>query len=164
MNYAINWIKLEKYAELTGDSVDSVMARRKAGKWLDGEQCKIVDGRLWVNLRAVEEWVDGGGRANRTAAQSGDRVSRNEVHEPLPVASMAPREALVPGLRKEEVLWDISTIAQYLKRDPQVVRERMACLPSFPKSIRLPTKTGRAQPLFLAEEVIAWTKQFKDKN
>ena len=74
------------------------------------------------------------------------------------------KEAVVFGLRKEEVLWDISTIAQYLKRDPQVVRERMACLPSFPKAIRLPTKTGRAQSLYLAEEVIAWTKQFKDKN
>ncbi len=29
-------------------------------------------------------------------------------------------------------LWDVATIAAYLKRDPQVVRERMACLPSFP--------------------------------
>lgn len=58
MNCAINWVKLEKYAELTGDSVDAVMARRKA-KWLDGTQCKLVDGRLWVNLRAVEDWIEG---------------------------------------------------------------------------------------------------------
>ncbi|MBZ2208509.1 hypothetical protein [Massilia soli] len=163
MSYGISWVKLEKYAEITGDSVDAVMARRKSGKWLDGEQCKIVDGRLWVNLRSVEEWIDGGGRANRTAAQSGEEESRNDVRAPAPVASMA-KDALVPGLRKEEVLWDIATIALYLKREPQVVRERMACLPSFPKSIRLPTKTGRAQPLFLAEEVIAWTKKYKDKN
>lgn len=163
MNFAINWIKLEKYAELTEDSVDAVMARRKAGKWLDGEQCKIVDGRLWVNLRAVEEWIDAGGRVNRTAAEPGDMDSRNEIREPPNVASI-PKESVIHGLRKEEVLWDISTIAQYLKRDPQVVLECMACLPSFPKAIRLPTKTGKAQPLFLAEEVIAWTKKFKDKN
>lgn len=58
MNYPIRWVKLERYAEITGDSVDAVMARRKAGKWLDGEQCKIVDGRIWVDLAAVEEWVE----------------------------------------------------------------------------------------------------------
>lgn len=58
MSYPINWVKLEKYAEMTGDSVDAVMARRKAGKWLDGNQCKIVDGRLWINLQAVEGWVE----------------------------------------------------------------------------------------------------------
>ncbi|MEG2031092.1 MAG: hypothetical protein RR376_10635 [Janthinobacterium sp.] len=51
------WVKLERYVEISGDSVDSVQARRKAGKWLDGNQCKIVDGRLWINLPAVEEWV-----------------------------------------------------------------------------------------------------------
>jgi hypothetical protein len=61
-------------------------------------------------------------------------------------------------------LWDIAIIAQYLKRDPQVVRERMACLPEFPKAIRLPTKTGRAQPLYKATEVIAWTQRYQEKN
>ena len=58
MSYPIAWVKLEKYSEITGDSVDAVMSRRKAGKWLDGHQCKIVDGRLWINLQAVEEWVE----------------------------------------------------------------------------------------------------------
>src|SRR5690606_28742944 len=58
MSYFVAWVKVEKYAELTGDSVDAVNARRKAGKWLDGNQCKIVDGRLWVNLSAAEEWVE----------------------------------------------------------------------------------------------------------
>jgi hypothetical protein len=58
MNYPIRWVKLERYAEITGDSVDAVMGRRKLGKWLDGQQCKMVDGRLWVNLVAVEAWVE----------------------------------------------------------------------------------------------------------
>jgi hypothetical protein len=58
MTYTIKWVKLEKYAEITGDSADSVMARRKTGKWLDGKQCKIVDGRLWINLAAVEQWAE----------------------------------------------------------------------------------------------------------
>lgn len=61
-------------------------------------------------------------------------------------------------------LWDIGMIANYLKRDPQVVRERMACLPGFPKAIRLPTKTGRAQPLYSAKEVIEWVHSHKEKN
>ena len=57
-NPHLNWVKLDKYVELTGDSVDSVMSRRKAGKWLDGNQCKIVDGRLWIDLRAAQRWVE----------------------------------------------------------------------------------------------------------
>jgi hypothetical protein len=58
MTHSLSWVKVEKYAELSGDSVDSVNARRKAGKWLDGEQCKVVDGRIWVNLHEVEKWVE----------------------------------------------------------------------------------------------------------
>lgn len=58
MTYPMAWVKLEKYVEMTADSVDAVMARRKAGKWLDGDQCKMVDGRLWVNLPAVEKWAE----------------------------------------------------------------------------------------------------------
>lgn len=57
-NYPLNWVKLERYVELSGDSVDSVQSRRRVGKWIDGVQCKIVDGRLWINLRAVEEWIE----------------------------------------------------------------------------------------------------------
>jgi hypothetical protein len=58
MEHPVSWVKLEKYVELTGDSVDAVMGRRKLGKWLNGQQCKIVDGRLWVDLRAAQRWVE----------------------------------------------------------------------------------------------------------
>lgn len=58
MNHPIKWVKLEKYVEMTGDSEDSVKARRKTGKWLDGKQCKLVDGRLWVNLIEAELWIE----------------------------------------------------------------------------------------------------------
>ena len=58
MEYPVAWVKVEKYAELTGDTVDAVMSRRKLGKWLDGIQCKIVDGRLWIDLRAAQRWVE----------------------------------------------------------------------------------------------------------
>ena len=56
--YPMKWVKLDRYVELSGDTADSVQSRRKAGKWLDGEQCKIVDGRLWINLQAVDGWVE----------------------------------------------------------------------------------------------------------
>jgi hypothetical protein len=56
----------------------------------------------------------------------------------------------------------------YLKRDAQVVRERMACLPGFPKAIRLPTMTAgkarRSQPLYQAKEVIARARSFQEKH
>lgn len=56
--HPLTWVKLERYVELSGDSVDAVQSRRRIGKWIDGKQCKIVDGRLWVNIPAVEEWVE----------------------------------------------------------------------------------------------------------
>ena len=60
-------------------------------------------------------------------------------------------------------LWDMATVASYFKRDPQVVRQTIACLPSFSKAIRLPTKT-RAHPLYPAQEVIDWARKYRDKN
>ncbi|WP_208023826.1 hypothetical protein [Duganella aquatilis] len=54
----MTWVKLERYVEIAGDSVDAVQARRKAGKWLNGRECKVVDGRVWINLRAVEQWIE----------------------------------------------------------------------------------------------------------
>jgi hypothetical protein len=56
--YPVTWVKLEKYVELTGDSMDSVQARRRLGKWTEGKQCKITDGRLWIDLRAAQRWVE----------------------------------------------------------------------------------------------------------
>lgn len=58
MEHSVSWVKLEKYVELTGDSVDAVNGRRKLGKWLMGNQYKIVDGRVWVDLRAAQRWVE----------------------------------------------------------------------------------------------------------
>lgn len=68
MNHSISWVKLSKYVELTGDSADAVHARRKAGKWLDGNECKIVDGNLWINLTASERWVQSWGTRQGRAA------------------------------------------------------------------------------------------------
>jgi len=58
MNHPVMWVKVKKYEELTGDTAASVHARRRAGKWRDGWQCKVVDEMLWINLPAVEKWVE----------------------------------------------------------------------------------------------------------
>jgi len=62
MSYPITWVKLARYTEITGDSEEAVKGRRKLGKWLDGIECKLVDGKLWVNLQAVEQWVEKWGK------------------------------------------------------------------------------------------------------
>ena len=53
------WVKLSKYCELTGDTEDAVHAKLRRGIWLQGRECKLAgDGKIWVNLPAVEEWVE----------------------------------------------------------------------------------------------------------
>ena len=56
--YPVRWVLLKKYCELTGDTRGAVHKRRAAGIWLDGRHCQIKRGRLWVNLPAVDRWVE----------------------------------------------------------------------------------------------------------
>lgn len=69
-----------------------------------------------------------------------------------------------PGIPVSIDLWDVATVAQFLKRDPAVTRERITCLPDFPKAIRLPSGKGRAHPLYKATEVIAWAGTYQEKR
>lgn len=72
------------------------------------------------------------------------------------------RLAAVPVLTPTQpisiALWDTKDIAAYLHRSQDRVYSDIVCLPTFPKPIRLPVK-GRAQALYKAREVIAWTEQ-----
>lgn len=57
----IKWVKLKKYCELSGETSDSVHAKRRAGHFVDGVHVRIADdGNLWVNLEKVEQWVEQG--------------------------------------------------------------------------------------------------------
>jgi hypothetical protein len=69
-----------------------------------------------------------------------------------------------PALPISIDLWDINLIAEYLKRKPEHVRERIICLPNFPKAIRLPSAKGRAHPLYKATEVIAWSESHRERR
>jgi hypothetical protein len=70
-----------------------------------------------------------------------------------------------PAISIEIALWDIATIAAYLNRGESQERERMACLPDFPKAIRLPSASAtRGHALYKAKEIIAWTAKYQDRN
>lgn len=74
---------------------------------------------------------------------------------------------LKPAIPIDIDLWDVATIAQWMKRSEDQVRERVVCLPDFPKAIRLPTtgeKQSRGRPLWKAVEVMAWAEKYRDKR
>jgi hypothetical protein len=87
-------------------------------------------------------------------------MSESELIERL-AAAVADR--VKPTFSQEVELWDMEIVAQYLRRNIATVRKQYACLPSFPKAIRLPA-TGTAQALYNASEVIVWAQRHKEKN
>ncbi len=57
--YPMKWIKLKYYCAISGDSINAVHAKRRKGQWLDEVHCRIApDGNLWINLKAVEQWIE----------------------------------------------------------------------------------------------------------
>lgn len=88
-------------------------------------------------------------------------MSESDLIEKL-AAAVASR--IFPSIPLEADLWDIAIIAAYTKRDPATVRERWACLPSFPKAIRLPSLKRGAQALYKATEIIKWAESHMEKN
>ncbi len=87
-------------------------------------------------------------------------MSESELIERL-AAAVADR--VKPTFSQDVELWDMATVAQYFRRNIATVRKSIACLPSFPKAIRLPV-SGTAQPLYNACEVIVWAQRHKEKN
>ena len=69
---------------------------------------------------------------------------------------------LPPPIPIEIDLWDVATIARLLKRNESQVRNRIVCLPDFPKAIRLPVPSGPR--LYRAAEVLAWVGKYQDKD
>lgn len=55
-------------------------------------------------------------------------------------------ERMRPSILLAMDLWDIATVAQHLKRNTKVTRERVVVLPDFLKAIRLSTAKGGAPP------------------
>jgi hypothetical protein len=65
----LNWVKLSKYCEQSGDTPDAVHAKRRKGWWLDGIHWRLApDGNIWINLEAVNAWVENKPTAHHRAA------------------------------------------------------------------------------------------------
>ncbi len=60
MSANVEWIRLEKYCEVTGETPEAVRKRRQKGIWLDGRHTRVRNRRLWVNTKAAQEWVERG--------------------------------------------------------------------------------------------------------
>lgn len=60
----MKWVKLKKYCELSGETPESVHGKRRKGQFVDDVHCRIAgDGNLWINVEAVERWVEQGLRS-----------------------------------------------------------------------------------------------------
>ncbi|MFK0571202.1 excisionase family protein [Endozoicomonas sp.] len=54
----MEWVKTNKYYEISGDTKNAFYQKIRRGMLLEGVHYKKAeDGRIWVNLKAVEKWV-----------------------------------------------------------------------------------------------------------
>ena len=63
----IEWIKADRYCEISGDTLPAIKARKARGEWLDGQHIQTRSGRLWVNLQEHAQWVRHGLKASHEA-------------------------------------------------------------------------------------------------
>lgn len=93
-------------------------------------------------------------------------MNETEMLEQLGATIAANLAKLDPHVPLGVALWDVETIAAYLKRSPASTRDRIVCLPDFPSVIRLPgEKPGqRSRPLWKAIEVIRWAESYAERH
>ena len=51
------WVLASKYEELTGITRETVKQRKKSGVWREGQQVAVVRRRLYVNIKAADQWI-----------------------------------------------------------------------------------------------------------
>ena len=51
------WVRAEKYFELTGTPVETVRHYRKKGVWLVGKHLATVQNRVHVNIKEADAWI-----------------------------------------------------------------------------------------------------------
>jgi predicted DNA-binding transcriptional regulator AlpA len=114
---------------------------------------RVEDVRAWMENQPVRP-----GNA-RSTGEEGGPVIDDALIERLAAALAAQ---LPPPIPIEIDLWDVAMIARLLKRNESQVRNRIICLPDFPKAIRLPVTSGPL--LYRAAEVLAWAGKYQDKD
>jgi len=114
---------------------------------------RVEDVRAWMENQPVQFCID------RSTTDGGGPLIDDALIEKLAAALAAQLPQPIPI---EIDLWDVATIARLLKRNESQVRNRLVCLPDFPKAIRLPTAAGPR--LYRAAEVLAWVSKYQDKD
>lgn len=51
------WVLASKYEEMTGVTRETVKQRKKSGTWKIGQQVAVVSRRLYVNIKAADQWI-----------------------------------------------------------------------------------------------------------
>jgi len=114
---------------------------------------RVDDVRAWMENQPIQTWID------KSINEGCGPVIDDALIKKL-VSALATQ--LPPPIPFEIDLWDVATIARLLKRNESQVRNRIVCLPDFPKAIRLPTAAGPR--LYRAAEVLAWVSKYQDKD
>jgi len=114
---------------------------------------RVEDVRAWMENQPARP-----GNARSTSEEGGPVIDAALI-EKLAAALAAQ---LPPPIPIEIDLWDVATIARLLKRNESQVRNRLVCLPDFPKAIRLPVTGGPT--LYRAAEVLAWVDKYQDRD
>jgi hypothetical protein len=52
------WVLASKYEELTGVTHEAVKQRKKSGVWQEGKQVVVIARRLYVNIKAADQWIN----------------------------------------------------------------------------------------------------------
>jgi predicted DNA-binding transcriptional regulator AlpA len=125
---------------------------------------KLSAGVTAWRVEDVRAWME------NQPARPGNARSTGEEGGPVPVIDDALIERLAaalaaqlpPPIPIEIDLWDVATIARLLKRNESQVRNRVVCLPDFPKAIRLPIAAGPR--LYRAAEVLTWVSKYQDRD
>lgn len=54
----IDWIRAEKYCQITGESMEAIYGHIRDGDWAAGKHYKRTGQRtLWINIREAQDWI-----------------------------------------------------------------------------------------------------------
>jgi len=52
------WVPAKKYEAVTGVTKETVKQRKKSGVWQEGQQVAVIARRLYVNIKAADQWIN----------------------------------------------------------------------------------------------------------
>lgn len=77
---AMEWVRAAKYCELTGEPMETVESRIRAGEWAAGKHYKRTGPRtLWINLHEANQWVANQPHVEATAFPKASNSEKDSV-------------------------------------------------------------------------------------